>query len=76
MKYVVWPPSIHIDSRDTLQLNCHDLVGESDTAAEGILRARFEQAMSCTPCLLIARHVDAFGMINQPSEQLKGWFQM
>lgn len=42
-----------------LEINCYDFVGETDVKTEGNLRARFEKAMSCAPCVLLLRHVDA-----------------
>ncbi|KAK0210498.1 AAA-domain-containing protein [Desarmillaria ectypa] len=41
-----------------LEINCYDAVGDNDTQTEGLLRARFEKAMDCSPCLLILRQLD------------------
>lgn len=53
-------------------MNCYEIFGESDMKTEGILRARFEQAISCSPCVLVIRHVDAFVQSTQPIEPGKG----
>ncbi|ETW85568.1 AAA ATPase [Heterobasidion irregulare TC 32-1] len=50
------------------EVNCYEIFGESDTKTEGILRARFEQAISCSPCVLVIRHMDAFVQSTQPIE--------
>lgn len=54
------------------QVNCYDLLGENDTKTEGLLRARFEQATSCSPCVLVMRHLEAFMQTTQPAEAGKG----
>ncbi|KAK0228292.1 AAA-domain-containing protein [Armillaria fumosa] len=47
-----------------LDINCYDVVGDNDTQTEGLLRARFEKATDCSPCLLILRQLD--GLVNNP----------
>ena len=42
-----------------LEINCYDFVGETDVKTEANLRARFEKAVSCAPCILLLRHIDA-----------------
>ncbi|KDQ59383.1 hypothetical protein JAAARDRAFT_153154 [Jaapia argillacea MUCL 33604] len=51
-----------------LEINCYHLLGENDTKSEGTLRARFEKAKSCSPCILILRHVDALAQTSQAPE--------
>ncbi|KAI0693875.1 P-loop containing nucleoside triphosphate hydrolase protein [Cytidiella melzeri] len=51
-----------------LEVNCYSLIGENDAQTEGTLRARFEKAASCSPCLLLVRHVDALGQTTQGPE--------
>jgi peroxin-6 len=53
-------------------VNCYDFLGENDTKTEGFLRARFEQATSCSPCVLVMRHLEAFSQTTQPAEPGKG----
>jgi peroxin-6 len=54
------------------QVNCYDFLGDNDTKTEGFLRARFEQATSCSPCVLVMRHLEAFTQTTQPAEPGKG----
>lgn len=58
----------------TPQVNCFDLVGQTDAKTEGILRARFEQAAECTPCFLVLRHLDALAQTTVSGESGKGMF--
>lgn len=53
-------------------MNCYDFLGENDTKTEGLLRARFEQTTSCSPCVLVMRHLEAFAQTTQPAEPGKG----
>ncbi|KAH9977248.1 P-loop containing nucleoside triphosphate hydrolase protein [Lactifluus volemus] len=50
------------------EVNCYDLLGDNDTKTEGFLRARFEQVTSCSPCVLVMRHLEAFTQTTQPTE--------
>ncbi|KZV61880.1 AAA-domain-containing protein [Peniophora sp. CONT] len=50
------------------ELDCYDLLGDTDAKTEGILRARFEQVASCSPCALILRNLDAFAQSTQAPE--------
>ncbi|KAI0043551.1 AAA-domain-containing protein [Auriscalpium vulgare] len=50
------------------EVNCYDFLGETDAETEGFLRARFEQAVSCSPCIFVMRHIDAFTQTTQGSE--------
>ena len=54
------------------QVNCYDLLGDNDTKTEGFLRARFEQVTSCSPCVLVMRHLEAFTQTTQLTEPGKG----
>lgn len=42
-----------------LEVNCYDIVGETDVKTEAYLRLRFERAAQCAPCLLLLRNIDA-----------------
>ncbi|KAI0057091.1 AAA-domain-containing protein [Artomyces pyxidatus] len=50
------------------EVNCYDFLSENDAKTEGVLRARFEQATSCAPCIFVLRHIDAFAQTTQGSE--------
>jgi peroxin-6 len=41
------------------QIDCYDLLDENLVKTEATLRVRFEQALSCTPCLIVLRHLEA-----------------
>ncbi|KDQ12329.1 hypothetical protein BOTBODRAFT_34616 [Botryobasidium botryosum FD-172 SS1] len=63
VRWVAQKLGIHV-----LEINCFDVVGESDTKTEGTLRARFEKAASCSPCILLLRHIDALATTSQTLE--------
>lgn len=50
------------------KINCFDIVGENDAQTEGTLRARFEKAAACAPCILTLRHIDALAGTTQALE--------
>lgn len=54
------------------QIDCYEIVSENANHTEGTLRAHFERAISCTPCLLVLRNIDALAQTTQPSEGQKG----
>ncbi|GLB35223.1 putative ATPase family associated with various cellular activities (AAA) [Lyophyllum shimeji] len=54
-----------------LELNCYDIVGENDTKTEGTLRARFDKAKDCSPCILVLRHIEALAQTTQVLESGK-----
>ncbi|KAF8491938.1 AAA-domain-containing protein [Gautieria morchelliformis] len=51
-----------------LEINCFDIIGENDVQTEGTLRARFDSAASCAPCVLTLRHIDALARTTQVLE--------
>ncbi|KAJ3503046.1 hypothetical protein NLJ89_g8610 [Agrocybe chaxingu] len=53
------------------EVNCYDILGENDTKTEALLRVRFEQAASCSPCLLVLRHLEALSQTTQALEASK-----
>ena len=55
-----------------MQVNCYEVIGENDAKTEGTLRARFERASSCSPCILLLRNIDAFAQTTQGLEPGKG----
>lgn len=61
-----------IDHIPAFQINCFDIIGENDVQTEGTLRARFETAASCAPCILTLRHIDALARTTQALDTGKG----
>ncbi|KAF9466437.1 AAA-domain-containing protein [Collybia nuda] len=51
-----------------LEIDCYDIVGENDTQTEGTLRARFDKAENCSPCILILRGIEALAQTTQVLE--------
>ncbi|KAI0648219.1 AAA-domain-containing protein [Trametes meyenii] len=51
-----------------LEVDCYDVIGDTDAKTEGTLQARFERAASCSPCILLLRHIDAFAQSTQSLE--------
>ncbi|KAF9451245.1 AAA-domain-containing protein [Macrolepiota fuliginosa MF-IS2] len=49
-------------------VDCFNLIGENDVKTEGTLRARFEQAAACSPCILVLRNIEALAQTTQPLE--------
>lgn len=54
------------------QVDCYDVIGDTDAKTEGTLQARFERAASCSPCILLLKHIDAFAQSTQGLEPGKG----
>ncbi|TFK55323.1 AAA-domain-containing protein [Heliocybe sulcata] len=48
-----------------LDINCFDILGESDIKTEGALRAQFDKAASCAPCIMVLKDIDAFSLSAQ-----------
>jgi peroxin-6 len=42
------------------QVNCYEMLSESESKTEAYLRHRIERANSYRPCMLLLRHIDAF----------------
>lgn len=55
-----------------LKLDCYELLGDTDTKTEGNLAARFDRAASCTPCILLLRHIEALARKSQVLETGQG----
>lgn len=51
-----------------VEVNCFDILGDSDTQTEGVLRARFESAASCGPAVLVLYNIDALARKSQAVE--------
>ncbi|KAG6861902.1 hypothetical protein C0995_010608 [Termitomyces sp. Mi166 len=58
------------------RINCYDVIGETDTKTEGTLRARFDKAKTCSPCVLLLRHIEALVQTTQALEPGKGIYQI
>ena len=56
----------------SVQIDCFDLVGETDVKTEGHLRARFDKAASCAPCVFLLTHVEALARKTQTVESGQG----
>ena len=54
------------------QVNCYEIISESDIKTEGTLRARFDKAQNCSPCILVLRHIEALAQTTQAPEPGKG----
>ncbi|KDR81364.1 hypothetical protein GALMADRAFT_239217 [Galerina marginata CBS 339.88] len=50
------------------EVNCYNILGDTDVKTEATLRVRLEQARDCTPCLLVLRNLEAFSQTTQAAE--------
>ncbi|KAG8690974.1 peroxisomal assembly protein, partial [Ceratobasidium sp. 394] len=41
------------------EINAYTLLADTDAKTEGAVRARFEQAATCAPCVFLLRHIEA-----------------
>lgn len=55
-----------------MEVNCYDLLGDTDTKTEATLRVRFDQAMNCSPCILVLRNLEALAGTTQNDGSGKG----
>ncbi|KAI7825209.1 P-loop containing nucleoside triphosphate hydrolase protein [Gamsiella multidivaricata] len=42
-----------------MEVNCFDIASDTDAKTEVAVRARFDKAVACGPCILLLRHIDA-----------------
>ena len=54
------------------KVDCYEVVSDSDVKTEGTLRAKFDKAASCSPCIVLLRHIDALTQTTQSLEPGKG----
>ena len=54
------------------ELDCYELLGETDLKTEANLAAKFDRAAQCTPCVLILRHIEALARRSQTIETGQG----
>jgi peroxin-6 len=55
-----------------MEVDCFDVVDDTEVKTEGILKARFEQAEAVAPSVLLLRNIDALARKNQKMETGKG----
>ncbi|TDL25074.1 AAA-domain-containing protein [Rickenella mellea] len=53
------------------EINCYEVAGESGVKTEGILRANFEKASACSPCMMLLQNIDAFVQTTQFLDEMK-----
>nr|QBH67442.1 putative PEX6-peroxisomal assembly protein [Ustilago esculenta] len=51
-----------------VELDCFDIISDTDVRTEGILRARFQKAAECTPCIFLLRNIEALARKSQALE--------
>ncbi|KAN0065525.1 peroxisomal assembly protein [Thecaphora frezii] len=51
-----------------VEIDCFDLVSDTDARTEGTLRARFDKAADCAPAILLLRNIDALARKSQALE--------
>ncbi|KIK91652.1 hypothetical protein PAXRUDRAFT_830654 [Paxillus rubicundulus Ve08.2h10] len=51
-----------------VEINCFDIISDSDVKTTASLREYVEGALSCTPCVLVLRHIDALIQLTQGRE--------
>ncbi|KAF9140740.1 peroxisomal assembly protein [Mortierella sp. GBA39] len=42
-----------------MEVNCFDIASDTDAKTEVAVRAKFDKAVACGPCILVLRHIDA-----------------
>ncbi|KAG0003724.1 peroxisomal assembly protein [Entomortierella chlamydospora] len=42
-----------------MEVNCFDIASDTDAKTEVAVRAKFDKAVACGPCVLLLRHIDA-----------------
>lgn len=50
------------------QLNCFEITGDTEIKTEATLKFRFEQAISCAPCILVLRHIEALANVGDDAD--------
>ncbi|CCG83172.1 Peroxisome assembly factor-2 [Taphrina deformans PYCC 5710] len=51
-----------------LEVNCYDIIGETDMKTEAYLRLRFDSAGQCAPCVLLLRNIGALAQKKDDAE--------
>ncbi|SNX82109.1 related to PEX6 - peroxisomal assembly protein [Melanopsichium pennsylvanicum] len=51
-----------------VEVDCFDVISDTDVRTEGILRARFQKAAECAPCMFLLRNIEALARKSQALE--------
>ncbi|PWN50872.1 AAA-domain-containing protein [Violaceomyces palustris] len=51
-----------------IEIDCFDLISDTDTRTEGILRARFDKTADCAPTILMLKNIEALARKSQALE--------
>ncbi|CCF48042.1 hypothetical protein NDA11_003913 [Ustilago hordei] len=51
-----------------VELDCFDVISDTDVRTEGMLRARFSKAAECAPCIFLLRNIEALARKSQALE--------
>ncbi|SJX66187.1 related to PEX6-peroxisomal assembly protein [Sporisorium reilianum f. sp. reilianum] len=51
-----------------VELDCFDVISDTDVRTEGMLRARFQKAAECAPCIFLLRNIEALARKSQALE--------
>lgn len=51
-----------------VELDCFDVISDTDVRTEGVLRARFQKAAECAPCIFLLRNIEALARKSQALE--------
>lgn len=51
-----------------VELDCFDVISDTDVRTEGILQARFQKAAECAPCIFLLRNIEALARKSQALE--------
>lgn len=55
-----------------LQINCFNVLSDTTAKTEASLREEVENAISCSPCLVVLRHTDALSHAVTPIDGKEG----
>ncbi|WFC98302.1 peroxisomal assembly protein [Malassezia yamatoensis] len=58
------------------ELNAFEIVADTDANTEGVLQAKIERAIACTPCILLLQNIDALAKKGQNEAQTAGLVKM
>lgn len=53
-------------------MDCFDLLGDTENKTELQLKNRIEKAITCSPCILLLRNLDALAQKSQALESGQG----
>lgn len=62
----------HVLGLHIVEVDCYDIIDDSDVKTEANLRVRFEKAAECSPSILILRHLEALVQTTQPKPDVEG----